>query len=54
MAPNYAFYTIYLQEYGYSKTTIGVLWGLGVVAEVISSSSCTACCAASPVASSSW
>ena len=33
--PYYAFYTIYLQEYGYSKTTIGVLWGLGVVAEVV-------------------
>ncbi len=32
--PYYAFYTIYLQEYGYSKTVIGFLWGLGVLAEV--------------------
>lgn len=33
--PYYAFYTIYLQDWGYSKTTIGVLWGLGVAAEVL-------------------
>jgi len=33
--PYYAFYTIYLQDFGYSKTTIGVLWGLGVIAEVV-------------------
>ncbi len=32
--PYYAFYTIYLQEWGYSKTVIGGLWGLGVLAEV--------------------
>ncbi len=32
--PYYAFYTIYLQEWGYSKTVIGALWGLGVLAEV--------------------
>jgi len=32
--PYYAFYTIYLQEWGYSKTAIGGLWGLGVLAEV--------------------
>jgi len=33
--PYYAFYTIYLQDLGYTKTTIGVLWGLGVAAEVM-------------------
>jgi PPP family 3-phenylpropionic acid transporter len=32
--PYYAFYTIYLQHWGYSKTAIGMLWGLGVLAEV--------------------
>lgn len=31
----YAFYTIYLQDFGYSKTLIGLLWALGVLAEVI-------------------
>ncbi len=30
----YAFYSIYLQAEGYSKTAIGVLWTLGVVAEI--------------------
>jgi len=32
--PYYTFYSIYLQDYGYSKTIIGGLWALGVVAEV--------------------
>jgi len=32
--PYYAFYTIYLQDHGYSKTLIGLLWSAGVVAEV--------------------
>jgi PPP family 3-phenylpropionic acid transporter len=31
----YAFYSIYLEAEGYSKTTIGGLWTLGVVAEVL-------------------
>ncbi len=31
----YAFYTIYLQDFGYSKTLIGLLWALGVLAEVV-------------------
>jgi len=31
----YAFYSIYLEAAGYSKTVIGVLWTLGVVAEVL-------------------
>ena len=31
----YAFYSIYLEAAGYSKATIGVLWTLGVVAEVV-------------------
>ena len=31
----YAFYSIYLEAAGYSKSTIGVLWTLGVVAEVV-------------------
>jgi PPP family 3-phenylpropionic acid transporter len=31
----YAFYSIYLEAAGYSKAMIGVLWTLGVVAEVL-------------------
>ena len=31
----YVFYSIYLEQAGYSKTLIGVLWTLGVVAEVV-------------------
>lgn len=31
----YAFYSIYLEQAGYSKTLIGQLWALGVVAEVL-------------------
>jgi PPP family 3-phenylpropionic acid transporter len=34
-APYYTFYTIYLQEQGYSSHLIGVLWAVGVLAEVI-------------------
>lgn len=30
----YAFYSIYLEAEGYSKTAIGLLWTLGVVAEI--------------------
>ena len=33
--PYYTFYTIYLEEQGYSSHLIGVLWAVGVVAEVI-------------------
>ncbi|WP_457665579.1 MFS transporter [Thiolapillus sp.] len=33
--PYYAFYSIYLQDYGYSKSSIGVLWSIGVLAEVL-------------------
>ena len=33
--PYYTFYTIYLQELGYSSHMIGVLWAVGVLAEVI-------------------
>jgi PPP family 3-phenylpropionic acid transporter len=32
--PYYAFFTIYLEDYGYSRALIGQLWGLGVVAEI--------------------
>lgn len=32
--PYYAFYTIYLQDHGHSSGVIGVLWALGVVAEI--------------------
>jgi MFS transporter, PPP family, 3-phenylpropionic acid transporter len=32
--PLYTFYSIYLADHGYSKTTVGVLWSLGVVAEI--------------------
>ena len=31
----YGFYSIYMEELGYSKTLIGQLWALGVIAEVI-------------------
>ena len=31
----YAFYTLYLQRAGYSSTTIGALWTLGVLAEIV-------------------
>ncbi len=33
--PYYTFYTIYLEQHHYSRTLIGQLWALGVVAEVI-------------------
>ncbi len=33
--PYYAFYSIYLQDFGYSKSSIGILWGIGVLAEVL-------------------
>jgi PPP family 3-phenylpropionic acid transporter len=33
--PYYAFYSIYLEGYGYSRSFIGALWALGVVAEVL-------------------
>jgi len=32
--PYYTFYSIYLEEHGYSKSVIGILWALGVIAEV--------------------
>ncbi len=31
----YTYFSIYLEEIGYSKTVIGLLWGLGVLAEVV-------------------
>lgn len=31
----YAFYSIYLVEAGYSKTMVGLLWTLGVLAEIV-------------------
>lgn len=30
----YNFYSIYLNEHGYSKTTIGLLWSVGVICEI--------------------
>jgi PPP family 3-phenylpropionic acid transporter len=32
--PYYTFYSLYLSEYGYTKTMIGQLWALGVIAEI--------------------
>jgi MFS transporter, PPP family, 3-phenylpropionic acid transporter len=32
--PYYAFFTIYLEDHGYSRTMAGQLWALGVLAEV--------------------
>jgi PPP family 3-phenylpropionic acid transporter len=31
----YTFFSIYLEDHGYSQTTIGLMWALGVLAEVI-------------------
>ncbi len=33
-APYYTFYSIHLEEHGYSRTEIGWLWGMGVLAEI--------------------
>ncbi|QKT04588.1 MFS transporter [Ectothiorhodospiraceae bacterium 2226] len=33
--PYYTFYSIYLEDYGYARSLIGYLWGLGVLAEVV-------------------
>lgn len=33
--PYYTFYTIYLEDYGYSRGLIGQLWALGVAAEIV-------------------
>jgi PPP family 3-phenylpropionic acid transporter len=33
--PYYTFYTIYMEEHGYSRSLIGQLWGIGVFAEVL-------------------
>lgn len=33
--PLYSFYTIFLSDHGYAKSTIGLLWSLGVVAEIV-------------------
>ncbi|HYQ72009.1 MAG TPA: MFS transporter [Gammaproteobacteria bacterium] len=32
--PYYAFFSLYLEDYGYSTTVIGQLWALGVLAEI--------------------
>ncbi len=32
--PFYAFYSIYLQDYGYSGTAIGLLWAIALIAEI--------------------
>lgn len=34
-APFYSFYSNYLKDYGYSTGTTGLLWSVGVVAEII-------------------
>ncbi len=33
--PYYTFYSIFLEDHGYSRTLIGWLWALGVIAEVL-------------------
>ena len=33
--PYYTFYTIYLEAHGYSRSLIGQMWSLGVIAEVV-------------------
>lgn len=32
--PYYTFYSIYLVDHGYSKTSVGLLWSLGVLSEI--------------------
>jgi len=32
--PYHVFFTVYLEELGYARTTIGILWALGVAAEI--------------------
>jgi MFS transporter, PPP family, 3-phenylpropionic acid transporter len=34
-APYYVFYSIYLKQHLYSTTTTGLLWSLGVIAEIV-------------------
>jgi PPP family 3-phenylpropionic acid transporter len=34
-APYYSFYSVYLEAHGYSRGVIGLLWALGVLAEVV-------------------
>ncbi len=33
--PYYTFFSVYLEDHGYSRTVTGLLWSLGVVAEVV-------------------
>ena len=33
--PYYTFFSVYLEQHGYSRTVTGLLWSLGVVAEVL-------------------
>ncbi|MDH5232868.1 MAG: MFS transporter [Gammaproteobacteria bacterium] len=33
--PYYAFFSIYLEQHGYSRSLIGQLWALGVIAEIV-------------------
>lgn len=33
--PYYAFFTIYLEDFGYTRSRIGQLWALGVIAEIV-------------------
>lgn len=33
--PYYTFYSIYLEEHGYSRRFIGIFWAVGVIAEVV-------------------
>ncbi len=32
--PYYTFYTLYMEDYGFTRSTIGQLWALGVIAEI--------------------
>src|SRR5574340_141249 len=33
--PYYTFYSIYLVDHGYAKSSVGLLWSLGVVCEIV-------------------
>lgn len=33
--PYYSLFSVYLEQYGYTRTTVGLLWSVGVVAEIV-------------------
>lgn len=35
MGPYYAFFSLYLEQHGYTRTLVGPLWAIGVIAEIV-------------------